>query len=226
MGGRGRGRRPDIQRPRCPHDRTGHAGGAVTGARWEPRPRTEARCGTGGRCRGLGFGRRRNRGGSATEAHSAVRGGLRRACGRPAGTARIAGLRFSAVQRVAGRARPEGLSHLVACSLPHCWNRTCAHIGHVAPNRTSLRGGLRCGHGREVRSQMVCVDHPGSPERSGYRAPDASRAGWAAAAGWILSMLRVNSSSDRPRSESAFVNMNGAPLLRALIAPRYSLITW
>ena len=33
-------------------------------------------------------------------------------------------------------------------------------------------------------------------------------------------------SSDRPRSESAFVNMNGAPEFRALIAPRYSFTTW
>ena len=41
-----------------------------------------------------------------------------------------------------------------------------------------------------------------------------------------LSTTRANSSIERPSSESAFVNMNGAPEFSALIAPRYSLTIW
>ncbi len=41
-----------------------------------------------------------------------------------------------------------------------------------------------------------------------------------------MSTPRANWRSDRPRTESALVNMKGAPELRALIAPRYSFTTW
>src|SRR3990170_7879844 len=41
-----------------------------------------------------------------------------------------------------------------------------------------------------------------------------------------LSTARAKWRSDAPSGESAFVNMNGAPEFRALIAPRYSFTTW
>jgi hypothetical protein len=41
-----------------------------------------------------------------------------------------------------------------------------------------------------------------------------------------LSTTRAKSRTDRPRGESALVNMNGAPELRALMAARYSLRIW
>jgi hypothetical protein len=61
-----------------------------------------------------------------------------------------------------------------------------------------------------------------SPARVRQRTPAITRS----VAGATLSTTRANSSSERPSSESAFVNMNGAPELRALIAPRYSFTTW
>src|SRR5689334_11530398 len=54
-----------------------------------------------------------------------------------------------------------------------------------------------------------------------YRGPPSTsgqRAGTTAPAATGLSIARAKLSSDEPRAESAFVNMNGAPELRARIA--------
>src|SRR4051794_38091560 len=66
------------------------------------------------------------------------------------------------------------------------------------------------------------LGRPRCDGRRGQRAPT----GWACAAADALSTERTNCSTDAPSGESALVNMNGAPELRALIAPRYSLTTW
>ena len=55
--------------------------------------------------------------------------------------------------------------------------------------------------------------------------PDGYRTRATSATTTGLSTARAKWSIDAPSAESALVNMNGAPELRALIAPRYSLMT-
>ena len=95
-----------------------------------------------------------------------------------------------------------------------------------AVERGGRDDGQHAAHPIEAAHPAVNDDYPPRTAPLATRRQRTETAFAAAVTATGLSTTRAKWSSDPPSAESAFVNMNGAPVFRALIAPRYSLTIW